>query len=120
MKQVGIFLIFLMTLISSCSSREMKFDKTKWRYREDAGQPSSYRKRMLKDLTTNYKLTGIKYSQLIEFLGEPNLQDSTSLGYDIVIDYGHDIDPVYIKTLKFTFSEDSTITSFKVNEWKKE
>lgn len=97
----------------------MKFDKTKWGYREDAGQPSSYRKKMLKDLTTNYKLIGIKYSQLVNFLGEPNLNDSTSLGYDIDIDFGHDIDPVYIKTLKFSFSKDSVITSFKIVELKK-
>jgi outer membrane receptor for ferrienterochelin and colicin len=119
MKQVVIFLFFFLILFPSCSSGEMKFDKAKWEIREDAGLPSSYRKKMLNDLTTNYKLVGIKYSQLVDFLGEPNLKDSISLGYDIVIDFGHDIDPVYIKTLKFSFSKDSVISSFKIVEWEK-
>ena len=74
---------------------------------------------MLKDLTTEHKLVGLKYSQLIELLGEPNFNDSSSLAYKIIEDYGHDIDPVYTKNLDFTFLKDSTITSFKVYEWKK-
>ncbi len=119
MKHVLIFLFFFLILFPSCNSREMKFDKTKWEIREDVGLPSSYRKKMLKDLTTNYKLVGIKYSQLVDFLGEPNLKDSISLGYDIIIDFGNDIDPVNIKTLEFSFSKDSVISSFKIVEWKK-
>lgn len=100
-------------------NHQIKFDKVKWQQHEDAGQPSLYRKDMLKDLITNYKLTGIKYSGVIELLGEPNFNDSSSFGYDIIVHYGHDIDPVYTKTLDFTFSKDSIITSFKVEEWKK-
>src|SRR5574338_1582103 len=113
------FSVLFVIVLFSCNAIEEKFDKAKWIQKEDAGQTSSYRKKMLKDLTSNYKLTGIKYSELIQLLGAPNLKDSSSLGYDIVIDYGHDIDPVYTKTLDFTFSKDSTITSFKVEEWKK-
>ncbi len=120
MKQTRIFLIFLIAIIiSSCKDREIKFDKAKWQQNEDAGQPSSYRKHMLKDLVTNYKLAGMRYSEIIGLLGEPNFKDSSSFGYNIVVDYGHDIDPVYTKTLDFTFSKDSVITSFKVDEWKK-
>ena len=75
---------------------------------------------MFMDLITNYKLVGIKYSQLIGLLGIPDSKDSNSLSYKIVVDYGHDIDPVYTKNLDFTYSNDSIITSFNVNEWKKQ
>jgi hypothetical protein len=78
-----------------------------------------YRPKMLTDLTTNYKLKGLKYSELIELLGIPDSKDSSSLSYKIIVDYGHDIDPVYTKDLDFTFSKDSIITAVKVNEWKK-
>ena len=74
---------------------------------------------MLTDLTTNYKLTGLKYSQLIDLLGIPDSKDSSSLSYKIIVDYGNDIDPVYAKNLDFTFSKDSVITSFNIDEWKK-
>jgi hypothetical protein len=93
----------------------------KWDEQPDLAFTPPYREKMLKDLTTNHKLVGLKYSEIINLLGAPNFHDgaSASFGYDIIIDYGSDIDPVYTKTLDFTFSEDSVITSFKVNEWKK-
>lgn len=110
-----------LTLLVACNdnNKQVKFDKNKWNEQADPLFPSSYRPQMLTDLTTNYKLVGFKYSQLIELLGIPDSKDSSSLSYKIVVDYGHDIDPVYTKDLNFTFSKDSTITSFKVDEWKK-
>ncbi len=107
-------------LMFSCSdNKQVKFDKNKWNERADPAFPPPYRSKMIQDLTTNHKLVGLKYSQLIELLGEPNFNDSTSLVYTIIVDYGHDIDPVYTKNLDFTFSKDSILTSFKVDEWKK-
>jgi hypothetical protein len=109
----------LVLLLSSCNNKEIKFDKSKWNEQTDPLFPSSYRLKMLTDLTSNYKLVGFTYSQLIELLGMPDNKDSSSLSYKIVVDYGHDIDPVYTKNLDFIFSKDSVITSFKVDEWKK-
>ena len=112
--------VVLFFFIPSCNSiQQIKFDKVKWNERTDPAFPPPYRSKMLKDLTTEHKLVGLKYSQLIELLGEPNFNDSSSLAYKIIEDYGHDIDPVYTKNLDFTFLKDSTITSFKVYEWKK-
>lgn len=110
----------LISLFSSCNN-EIKFDKVKWDEQPDLAFTPPYRKKMLKDLTTNHKLVGLKYSEIISLLGAPNFHDSAaaSFGYDIIINYGSDIDPIYTKTLDFTFSKDSTITSFKVDEWKK-
>ena len=111
--------VALIFFLLSCDNKQIKFDKNKWNEQTDPLFPSSYRPKMLKDLTSNYKLAGFKYSQLIALLGIPDNKDSSSLSYKIVVDYGHDIDPVYTKNLDFIFSKDSIITSVKVNEWKK-
>lgn len=74
---------------------------------------------MIKDLTTNHKLIGLSYAQLISYLGDPDGKETNSVVYTIAIDYGSDIDPVYSKKLEFSYSKDSTITSFKILEWKK-
>jgi len=114
-----IILQFVVLILFSCSNKQLKFDKGKWNEQTDPIFPSSYRPKMLTDLTSNYKLVGYKYSQLVELLGIPDYKDSSSLTYKIVVDYGYHIDPVYTKNLDFIFSKDSIITSFKIYEWKK-
>jgi hypothetical protein len=106
----------------SCGHNNMqiKFDGNKWNEQTDPIFPSVYRPKMLADLTSNHQLIGLGYSHLIQLLGIPDAKDSSSLSYKIIVDYGRDIDPVYVKTLDFTFSKDSVITSYKVREWKKE
>lgn len=113
------FSIFV--FLSSCegSKKQIKFDKNKWNEQTDQLFPPSYRSQMLTDLMTSYRLKGLKYSELIELLGVPDAKDSSSLSYKIIVDYERDIDPVYTKELVFSFSKDSVITAFKVNEWKK-
>lgn len=108
---------FIFTMFSC--NQQIKFDKNKWNEQTDPLFPSSYRSKMLRDLTTNYKLIGLSYHQLIDRLGMPDNKDSSLVSYKIVVEYGSDIDPVYTKDLKFTYSKDSLITSFKVVEWKK-
>jgi hypothetical protein len=115
----SIALHFIVLIFVTSCNKQIKFDKDKWRENIDPAFPSPYRNKMLKDLTANYKLVGLKYSELINLLGEPNFNDSTSLGYDVIKDYGHDIDPVYTKNLDFIFSKNSVITSFKIIEWRK-
>jgi hypothetical protein len=110
------YIITLFVIILLGCNHQIKFDKTKWTTGGNMEFP--YRNSMLKDLTTNYKLTGIGYSELIALLGQPQYNDSVSLGYEIETRYDV-IDPVYNKTLRFSFNKDSTITSFKVDEWKK-
>jgi len=113
----GVILLFLFALILFSCNRQIKFDKSKWQTKDD--MEYSYRDNMLKDLTTNYKLSGLKYSEIINLLGQPQIEDSTSLAYQIIIKYGNDIDPVYTKYFNLTFSKDSIIKSFEIKEWKK-
>lgn len=39
--------------------------------------------------------------------------------YDIEVDYGFDIDPIYTKVLILQFSKDSIVQTFEVKEYKK-
>ena len=44
--------------------------------------------------------------------------DRNSIYYDIETEYGHDIDPVRIKTSEFKFDRDSIIADYRINETK--
>jgi hypothetical protein len=109
-------LIPALALLPSCN-RELNFDRTKWNVQSDPAFPPEYRKQMLTDLTTHYPLKGMRYPALVQLLGEPDVSDSSGVGYKIVTQYGHDIDPIYTKNLEFTFSKDSVVRSFQVLEW---
>jgi len=111
-------LIIVLFFMISCN-KEVKFEKGKWSEKMDAGFPSPYRSKMLFDLTKNHKLVGLTYLQLIKNLGFPDNKDSSTAVYNIIVDYGSDIDPVYTKNLEFAYSKDSLITSFRIVEWKK-
>ncbi|QJD96109.1 hypothetical protein HH214_09590 [Mucilaginibacter robiniae] len=97
----------------------MKFDKSKWNEQQDPLFPSSYRPEMFKDLTTNNKLVGMNYNQLIAKLGTPDNKGGGLISYKIMVEYGGGIDPVYTKELRFAVSKDSLISSYKVVEWRK-
>jgi hypothetical protein len=76
---------------------------------------------MIDDLIKNYELKGKKYHEIIELLDRPQGKEDNDLQifYDIDVNYGRDIDPVYSKTLMFQFDKDSVVNMFKVEEWKK-
>jgi hypothetical protein len=116
MRLIG--LLILTSMLFSCNS---KFEKSKWIQTDDI-ENYPFRDRMIKDLTSNHKLKGLTYSQLIDLIGKPhgNIQnDSNWISYPIKIKYGGDIDPIYTKYLTFKLSKDSVVIDFKINEWKK-
>lgn len=112
-------LIFLALTLLSCRTHK-KFDKTKWAEVADL-MTFPNRKYMIDDLVENYQLKGKKYNNLVELLGEPqsNLDSTLKIFYDIDIDYGYDIDPVYTKTLSIVFDKDTVVNSFEILVWKK-
>lgn len=109
-----VYTLMLLTLVS-CNR---KFNKAEWDQPSDDGFPPECRTLMVNDLVSNYKLTGLKYRELTTLLGQPDEINPNMVLYDIELDYGWDIDPVYSKNLEFTFSKDSIITSYKIKEWK--
>lgn len=117
---VIIFLIALASLLNSCNNKNQKFDKTKWNEREDGFY--LYRENIVEDLTKNYLKKGTKYENIISLLGQPqnlNDEEENTISYELMADYGWDIDPVEVKTLKIKISKDSTLTDIKIEHWKK-
>jgi hypothetical protein len=109
-----ILLIGMVFLFSTACKSEIKFDKNKWLQKDDIVYP--YRYQMLKDLTHNYQLIGIKYSDLITLLGIPEITDAQRVKYIIEEKYGSDIDPIYTKYLTINISKDSAISSYSIEE----
>jgi hypothetical protein len=113
--------LLLPIILTSCKRQE-KFDKMKWAQVSDGDVPRfPNRKYMINDLTKNHQLKGKTYEQIVEMLGDPQLKLDSTLDafYDIDEDYGNDIDPVYTKTLRFKFDQDSIVKAFEVQVWKK-
>jgi hypothetical protein len=112
-------LLNLCFILFSCKN-DIKFEKNGWNQK---GNLNSYpnRESMLKDLTENHKLKGIAYPKLIDLLGLPeNYSDEkfNTMTYNIVTEYGNDIDPVYIKNLEIKLAKDSIVENYKVVEIK--
>ncbi len=115
------FVTFSLTVLVFVSCvHEQKFDKAKWSVVDDL-MTFPNRRYMIDDLIENYPLTGKKYSHITDLLGNPqggDLDSTYEVFYNIDVDYGHDIDPVYVKTLKILFDKDSIVTKIEVNEFK--
>jgi hypothetical protein len=74
---------------------------------------------MLNDLINNHHLKGLTYRQLIDSIGVPHIDSgSYEAYYNIILDYGWDIDPVYSKDLVVQLNQDSVVTGFTIKEWK--
>ena len=110
-------LLILVLALASCDT-QIKFDKKAWRTKNDI-YPCECREQMIEDLTKNHKLIGLKNSELTRLLGTPDLQEDLNIHYDLVIDYGSDIDPIYKRTLFFTLNRDSTVKEYQISEWNK-
>ena len=114
------FCLILLILLSSCSNlSNKKFNQKEWILEDNYFSKNNNRQRMLFDLTSNYKLIGLKYDDLTKLLGSPNFTKNKVLTYTVISYHGLDIDPVYTKGLEFKLSEDSIVSSFEVIEWRK-
>ena len=118
MKRYFIFLLVI-ALFISCHN-EQKFDKAKWAEVADL-MTFPNRKYMITDLIKNYKIKGESYIRIIDLLGQPqsSMNSKHEVFYDIKVNYGFDIDPVYTKVLILQFNNDSIVQTFEVKEYKK-
>ena len=110
----------LLVGLYSCKQTEITFDKELWSKSVDGFY--EHRENMIKDLMENELNKEMAYKSVIDLLGRPanfaNL-DSNTIGYEVFVDYGWDIDPVETKTLLIEFSSDSTIKEIELKHWKK-
>jgi hypothetical protein len=113
-------LLMLLTAIYSCREPAIKrpFDKQDWEYKDDMEYP--YRNAMVDDLIEGKKLPRLSYTQMINLLGRPQGRgdDTSTVYYEVVVDYGNDIDPVYTKSLVITIANDSTVSKAAIKEWR--
>src|SRR5262245_10201077 len=96
------FIFFILTIFLFSFHARQKFDKVKWAEVADLMNFPN-RKSMIDDLTKNFQLKGKKFHEIIDLLGQPQRKGDNDLQifYDVDVDYGSDIDPVYTKTLSF-------------------
>lgn len=112
-----IVIAFFILLIVACNQSQ-PFDKSAWKEKGDLNIYPN-RDKMLDDLMNHHQLKGLTYKQLIDLLGEPEKysdEKPNSVTYNIAIDYGRDIDPVYIKNMEVKFSSDSIVTDVNLKE----
>ena len=83
------------------------------------GLSYTMRESILEDLTTNYKLVGMTYKDVIRLLGKPDDTYPLKTSYDIInneAEYNPKNKPLYRKNLEFYFNKDSVVTRFNVYE----
>lgn len=109
--------IYLLLIVAFTGCVKVKFDKQKWKMGD--GLSYTMRESILEDLTTNYKLVGMTYKDVIRLLGKPDDTYTLKTSYDIInneAEYNPKNKPLYRKNLEFYFSKDSVVTRFNVYE----
>lgn len=77
------------------------------------------REAMVQELTENYKLVGLSFDELVDLLGRPQnvaALDSNKIYYEIVVEFGWNIDPERVEYLVFEMNEDSIVTAFEIEK----
>src|SRR5690606_30358934 len=102
-------LIYILTilLVTACGNQQMEFDKEKWNERDDMFYAN--REKMVTDLMKNHLKTGMTYKEVLNLLGNSeNYQNAPPnvIGYEIMVDYGWNIDPQKGKTLYIELTND--------------
>lgn len=114
-----IFFLIIVLQLLSCRGKEMDFDKSKWNERLDGFY--QYREYMIQDIMENQLKKGMELKNVVELLGEPeNYQNrrENEISYEIMVDYGWNIDPVEGKEFYIVFDKDSIVTNFRLEHWK--
>jgi len=78
---------------------------------------------MITDLMKNHLKKGMSYSEIIDLIGKPNNYNNLkpkTIGYEVSVEYGWNIDPIRSKVLIIKLSEDSTIIDIKLEKWNHE
>jgi len=116
-----VFLPILMILFVA-SSCQMKYNKKKWNEGSWEMEQFEFRDKMLDDLLETHQLKGKSLEELDKLFGDfriDTFENDAKICFDIVTDYGWDIDPVYTKDLILSLGKDSLVCKVEVIEWKK-
>jgi hypothetical protein len=106
----------ILIYVSGCERKE-QFDSVAWA-EGSRGFGYPHRSAMINDLTKRYGLIGWSKDSVVSLLGAPDFIEDQELVYNMVVDYGWDIDPVYVKNFVLTLNEDSTVLTTRTKEWR--
>lgn len=115
------FILLTISLVLFSCKRDLKFEKSGWNQKDDVNCYLN-RERMLNDLMKNHKIKGLKYTELVNLLGEPEIKttsENITASYNLVTKYGNDIDPIYSEDLVIGLSPDSITQGSAIKIWKK-
>ncbi len=125
MNRLILILSFTIGLIS-CDST-IPFEKANWEKHVDAFYP--YRNSMINDLLGTNDFNGKSLKEVFEVLGKHDDwcdHNMHELKYQVLVDYGSDIDPVHTKYLVFELNpmdslidSNTVIVNYRIDEWKK-
>lgn len=115
-------LILCAVALTGCGQpQRISFNSEKWKTKDDVVYP--YRNQMIDDLATHLQLKNKTVKEVKELLGEPDFVGDKEIGYDVVVEYGRDIDPVHVKRLVLklsdVLSDSAIIKDVSVEEWRK-
>jgi hypothetical protein len=114
------FIITIFLYLLNCVNKEMNFNKAKWN--AQTGGFYKYRENMVNDLMKTYLRKGMTYVQVTELIGIPenNIKvNENTVVYEIMQNFGTDIDPIETKYLKIEITKDSLVKSYILEHWKK-
>ena len=118
-KEITILTFIFSLFFASCGVEVKKFDKTTWNDMDDFMYAN--RESMISDLMKSHLRKGMTFKEVVELLGNPenyaNIKSNT-IGYEIMVDYGLNIDPIEGKTLFIELTNDSIVKDFKLEKWK--
>jgi hypothetical protein len=107
-----ITLLSLIILSFAACKNHSKFNRDNWN--EGDGLTFAYRDKMVQDLLENYKLTGLKYQQVIHLLHRPQQSNPTQMIYEID-EVNNPGKPHYVKQLILVM-KDSVVVDAKIYE----
>ncbi|MBS1769733.1 MAG: hypothetical protein JSS77_08715 [Acidobacteria bacterium] len=117
-------LLLLSICLIGCD-RSIPFVKSGWQEKVDGAFPN--RDAMVEDLLHNHTLVGLTTRSVsnllgeedrVELVGKPKVDGRNYMTYQVLEDFGWDIDPVHTKYLVLEFSKDSIIMKTELREWK--
>jgi len=112
-------ILILILMFTSCGIKDEKFNSYTWK--NMVGDNFSDREPLVNDLIKNHMHKGMSYHEIIQLLGNPEIfgeSEKNNITYILQIEYDL-IDPVRGKDLIINLTKDSTISEYKVIEWKK-
>ncbi|HJS00445.1 MAG TPA: hypothetical protein VJ780_05885 [Flavobacterium sp.] len=112
--------IIILFILSNCGKTDVEFNKLQWNEKNDVFYIN--RENMVNDLLKNHLKKGMTYKELRSLIGYPQnyeTQNSNTIVYEIMENYGWDIDPIETKILMIKLSKDSLVETYEIKHWKK-